>query len=52
MEFKSVKEAEVYLGHPRANSEIVKVCKNYVSPSGKRYLTCLDFKWRYKQLND
>ena len=52
MEFKSSKEAGVYLGHPRANSEIVKVCKNYVSPSGKRYLTCLGFKWRYKQLND
>lgn len=47
-EFKSAKEAGEFLGSPRANSEIIKVCKGYVSPSGRHYLTCLGYKWSYK----
>lgn len=47
-EFESAKVAGEFFGKPRANSEIIKVCKNYVSPSGKKYLTALGYKWRYK----
>lgn len=47
-EFESAKAAGEFFCKPRANSEIIKVCKNYVSPSGKKYLTALGYKWRYK----
>jgi hypothetical protein len=45
--FKSAKEAGESLGKPRGNSEIIKVCKHYVSPSGKHYLSALGYKWEY-----
>ena len=48
-EFPSAKEAARTLGKPRADSEIVKVCKNYVSPSGSHYITALGYKWKYKE---
>lgn len=47
-EFSSAKSAGDSFGKPRANSEIIKVCKNYVSPSGKKYITALGYKWKYK----
>lgn len=48
-EFPSAKEAARSLGKPRADSEIIKVCKKYVSPSGRHYLTALGYKWKYKE---
>lgn len=48
-EFSSAKEAARSLGKPRADSEIIKVCKKYVSPSGRHYLTALGYKWEYKE---
>lgn len=48
-EFSSAFEAGKYLGNPRLNSEIVKCCRGYISPSGKRYLTCKGYKWKYKE---
>ena len=48
-EFPSAKEAARNLGKPKADSEIIKVCKNYVSPSGRHYLTALGYKWKYKE---
>ena len=48
-EFSSAKEAGKFFGKPKANSEIVKVCKNYVSPSGRHYITALGYKWKYKE---
>lgn len=45
--FRSAKDAGDSLGKPRGNSEIIKVCKHYVSPSGKRYLTAFGYKWEY-----
>lgn len=49
-EFSSAKAAGVSLGNPRGNSEIIKVCRHYVSPrSKKRYLTALGYKWKYKE---
>lgn len=48
-EFKSAREAARYFGKERSNSEIVKVCKGYVSPSGRHYITALGFKWKYKE---
>lgn len=45
--FKSAKEAGESLGKPRGNSEIIKVCKHYVSPSGRHYLSALGYKWEY-----
>ena len=48
-EFPSAKEAARSIGKPRADSEIIKVCKGYVSPSGKRYITALGYKWKYKE---
>lgn len=48
-EFPTAREAADSLGKPRANSEIIKVCRNYVSPSGKRYITALGYKWKYKE---
>ena len=45
--FKSAKEAGLSLGKPRGNSEIIKVCKRYVSPSGRHYKTALGYKWEY-----
>lgn len=48
-EFPSAKEAARSIGKPRADSEIIKVCKGYISPSGKRYITALGYKWKYKE---
>lgn len=48
-EFPSAKEAARSLGKPKADSEIIKVCKGYISPSGKRYITTLGYKWKYKE---
>lgn len=48
-EFPSAKEAARSLGKPKADSEIIKVCKGYISPSGKRYITALGYKWKYKE---
>lgn len=48
-EFSSAKEAARTLGKPRADSEIIKVCKKYVSPSGRHYITALGYKWEYKE---
>ena len=48
-EFPSAKEAARFLGKPRADSEIIKVCKKYVSPSGRHYITALGYKWEYKE---
>ena len=48
-EFQSAKEAANFFGKPRANSEIIKVCKGYVSPSGRHYITALGYKWKYKE---
>lgn len=48
-EFPSAKEAARTLGKPRADSEIIKVCKKYVSPSGRHFLTALGYKWKYKE---
>lgn len=45
--FKSAKQAGESLGKPRGNSEIIKVCKKYVSPQGKKYITALGYKWEY-----
>lgn len=47
--FKSAKEAGESFGKPRANSEIIKVCKGYVSPSGRHYRTALGYKWKYEK---
>jgi group I intron endonuclease len=49
--FDSAKQAGDFFGKPRANSEIIKVCRQYVSPSGKKYLTALGFKWEYEDKN-
>ena len=48
-EFPSAKEAARFLGKPRADSEIIKVCKKYVSPSGRHCVTALGYKWEYKE---
>lgn len=48
-EFLSALEAGKSLGKPRANSEIVKVCRGYISPLGKKYITALGYKWKYKE---
>ena len=48
-EFPSAKEAARTLGKPKADSEIIKVCKKYVSPSGRHYKTALGYKWKYKE---
>lgn len=48
-EFPSAKEAARSIGKPRADSEIIKVCKGYISPSRKRYITALGYKWKYKE---
>jgi len=48
-EFSSALEAGKYLGNPRLNSEIVKVCRGYVSPYGRHYITCKGYKWKYKE---
>jgi group I intron endonuclease len=47
--FSSALEAGKYLGNPRLNSEIVKCCRNYVSPSGRHYITCKGYKWKYQE---
>lgn len=47
-EFSSAKEAGEFFGKPRANSEIIKVCRHYVSPKGRHYITALGYKWAYK----
>lgn len=48
-EFDSARLAAICFGKPRANSEIVKVCRCYKSPSGKNYKTALGYKWKYKE---
>lgn len=48
-EFSSARKAGEYLGNPRANSEIIKCCRGYVSPSGRHYITCKGYKWKYKE---
>ncbi len=48
-EFSSALEAGKHFGRPRANSEIVKVCRGYISPSGRHYITALGYKWKYKE---
>jgi group I intron endonuclease len=48
-EFRSAREAANSFGKPKANSEILKVCNNYVSPSNKRYKTALGYKWKFKE---
>lgn len=48
-EFSSALEAGKALGNPRLNSEIIKCCRGYVSPSGRHYLTCKGYKWKYKE---
>lgn len=45
--FKSAIEAGRFFGKPKANSEIIKVCKKYISPSGRHYNTALGYKWEY-----
>lgn len=45
--FKSAKEAGLSLGKVRGNSEIIKVCKGYVSPSNRHYKTAFGYKWKY-----
>lgn len=47
--FTSALEAGKYLGNPRLNSEIIKCCRGYVSPSGRHYLTCKGYKWKYQE---
>nr|DAX57560.1 MAG TPA: intron associated endonuclease [Crassvirales sp.] len=48
-EYSSALEAGRAFGKPRANSEIVKVCRGYISPSGRHYNTALGYKWKYKE---
>lgn len=48
-EHESAKSAARSLGKPRADSEIIKVCKKYISPSGRRYITAVGYKWEYKE---
>lgn len=48
-EFSSALEAGKSLGNPKLNSEIIKCCRGYVSPSGRHYLTCKGYKWKYKE---
>ena len=48
-EFRSARYAANSFGKPKANSEILKVCNNYVSPSNKRYRTALGYKWKFKE---
>lgn len=47
--FNSALEAGESLGNSKLNSEIVKVCRGYVSPSGRHYITCKGYKWKYAQ---
>ena len=47
--FSSALEAGKSIGNPRLNSEIIKCCKGYVSPSGRHYLTCKGYKWKYQE---
>lgn len=47
--FPSALAAGAHLGNPRLNSEIIKCCKGYVSPSGRHYLTCKGYKWKYQE---
>lgn len=47
--FSSALEAGKFLGNPRLSSEIIKCCKGYVSPSGRHYLTCKGYKWKYQE---
>lgn len=45
--FGSTHEAAKFFGNERTNSEIAKVCNGYVSPSGRHYITCKGYKWKY-----
>lgn len=47
-EFCSARKAGEYFGNPKINSEIIKCCKGYVSPSNRHYITCKGYKWKYK----
>ncbi len=47
--FTSALEAGKHLGNPRLNSEIIKCCRGYVSPSGRHFLTCKGYKWKYQE---
>lgn len=49
VEYSSALEAGKAFGKPRANSEIIKVCRGYISPSGRHYITALGYKWKYKE---
>lgn len=48
-EHESAKAAARSLGKPKSDSEIIKVCKKYISPSGKCYKTAIGYKWEYKE---
>lgn len=49
-EYSSATEAALQLtGRKKANSEIIKVCKGYISPKGKKYITAFGYKWKYKE---
>jgi group I intron endonuclease len=48
-EFRSARDAANSFGKPKANSEILKVCNNYVSPSNRHYRTALGYKWKFKE---
>lgn len=48
-EFSSAREAARTLGKPKSFTEIGKVCKRYISPSGKHYITALGYKWKFKE---
>ncbi len=47
-EFNSAREAARSLGKT-SNSEIIKVCKGYVSKNGRHYITAFGYKWKYKE---
>lgn len=46
--FNSAHEASNSLGSQKGNSEILKVCRGYISPSGKHFRTALGYKWKYR----
>lgn len=48
-EYSSAREAAKALGKPKSYVEIGKVCKNYISPSGKHYMTAIGYKWKFKE---
>jgi len=48
-EFSSAREAARALNKPKSYVEIGKVCKGYVSPSGRHSVTAIGYKWRFKE---